>query len=182
MVQWRDIPGFESMYQVSSEGQVRSLPRDVVVVSTGRKYRTQGKVLALGITGGGYKVATLSVGGKKTSFLVHSLVAQVFIGPRPSGLEACHNNGDLNDNGVENVRWGTHSSNVLDSVLQGTHTQLSKTHCPQGHLLQAPNLRNGYGRKCLSCSRAHSNVRNHPGMDFQERSDFHYAQLTRISF
>lgn len=53
--------------------------------------------------------------------LVHRLVLETFIGPCPVGMEACHNNGNRQDNRLANLRWDTHSNNVKDAVKHGTH-------------------------------------------------------------
>lgn len=51
--------------------------------------------------------------------MVHWLVLLAFIGPRPYGLDACHNNGKHADNRASNLRWGTRSSNMHDRVAHG---------------------------------------------------------------
>ncbi len=69
----------------------------------------------------GHRVVSLFDGNKKKSFYTHRLVLEVFRGACPSGMECCHGNGNPQDNRVENLRWGTRSENVLDSVRHGTH-------------------------------------------------------------
>jgi HNH endonuclease len=56
---------------------------------------------------------------------IHTLVLNAFIGPCPPGLEGCHWDDDGTNNKLENLRWDTHSANVLDSVRNGTHARLS---------------------------------------------------------
>lgn len=58
--------------------------------------------------------------GKKWPYKVHRLVLQLFVGPCPKGLEACHDNGINCDNRLENLRWDTHKSNVADRERHGT--------------------------------------------------------------
>ena len=57
---------------------------------------------------------------------VHRLVLEAFVGPCPAGYQGCHNNGNPADNRVENLRWGTASSNVADAVRHGTHSGFSR--------------------------------------------------------
>lgn len=45
---------------------------------------------------------------------VHQLVLLAFVGPRPDGLFACHNNGNPADNRIENLRYDTPKANQLD--------------------------------------------------------------------
>ncbi len=59
-------------------------------------------------------------GGVKRMIKIHHLVLEAFVGPRPDGMEACHNNGDRFDNRPSNLRWGTRSSNRIDSYNHKT--------------------------------------------------------------
>lgn len=51
---------------------------------------------------------------------VHILVLEAFLGPRPDGLEGCHNDGNCLNNFVSNLRWDTHESNIADAKKHGT--------------------------------------------------------------
>jgi hypothetical protein len=124
--------------------------------------------------------------GKEQKRYVHSLVAEAFIGPRPPGLEVCHGDGIPTNNRPENLRYGSHGSNLLDRVRHGTHHQSNKTHCPRRHLLTAPNLvaskaATGH-RNCLACARASANAAKHKargetGFDFVAAADDHFARI-----
>lgn len=59
-------------------------------------------------------------GSAKVQCSLHVLVLTSFVGPRPSGMVACHNNGIKIDNRLSNLRWGTYSSNELDKREHGT--------------------------------------------------------------
>lgn len=149
---WKDIPGWEGYYQVSNLGGVQSLPR-----KNTRGYRMQGRVLRPTEMAGGHLQIRLSRGNKEHSRLVHRLVLLAFRGPCPQGMEGCHRNGNPADNRLTNLRWGTPSSNVLDSVRHGTHWQTRKTHCNKGHEYSADNtrIRRRGGRVCVECNRAY---------------------------
>lgn len=54
---------------------------------------------------------------------IHQLVAEAFIGPRPEGLETCHNDGDPTNNHVGNLRYATHAENAADMVKHGTQAK-----------------------------------------------------------
>jgi hypothetical protein len=108
-----------------------------------------------------------------------------FVGPCPEGMEVCHNNGDPTDNRMENLRYGTHSSNEQDKLIHGTDHQKNKDKCPRGHDLVHPNLtanksRNGW-RECLSCNRAQSYAWLHPSWKDrrQELSDRYFEAIMR---
>jgi hypothetical protein len=51
---------------------------------------------------------------------VHKLVLITFIGPRPPGMEACHNDGKPSNNFLSNLRWDTPKNNQFDSLKHGT--------------------------------------------------------------
>ncbi len=65
-------------------------------------------------------VVRLSCNGKCRNFYVPHLVLLAFMGPRPVGMECCHNDGDYRNNALSNLRWDTHSSNERDKERHGT--------------------------------------------------------------
>ena len=95
-MEWRDIPGYEGLYQVSNRGEIRRIPRGNV--------RAPHR--------GTYYMVNLSKGGKTTWHLVHRLVAIAFI-PNPNKFP-CINHKDENkyNNNVENLEWCTYKYNA----------------------------------------------------------------------
>ena len=161
---WKPVNGYEGIYEVSSHGRVRSIDR-TVTYSDGRVGRIKGKALRTPPNEDGYPRVNLSTQGKSRARRVHALVAEAFIGPRPDGMDVCHGDGDPENNHVDNLRYGTHSENMLDSVRHGTDHNAAKTHCPLGHELFAENIppsaaKRGW-RTCLACKRARSYVYRH---------------------
>ena len=180
--EWRDIPGYEGMYQVSNLGQVRSIGR-TVTRSDGQVHRYKGNILRTPLNQRGYQVVNLCIQGKCQMRTVHSLVAETFIGTRPEGMEVCHNDGSKTNNHVDNLRYGTSSENKLDNVRHGTHTNAAKTHCPLGHELFAENIPPSIAklgkRTCLACSRARRRVHRHPELkpQLQALADSYYQSI-----
>lgn len=178
--QWRPIPGWEGVYEITATGSIRSLPRVVPGGFTGSR-RLPGRVLHPVKDPSGHLGVTLSAGAKRERASVHRLVARTFIGPCPEGEEVCHNNGDPADNRVENLRYDTRTANLLDAVKHGTHWQTKKTTCPRGHRLSGDNLprKARRGRECKACHRAIDYVRYHPDRraDLQEISDTYYRKI-----
>lgn len=126
---WKDIKGYEGLYQVSNLGQVRSLPRE------GRfSKRNHIHYLKPDITPhnkGEYKTSyervTLSKGGKTKRFSIHRLVAQAFI-PNPENKPHInHIDCDGTHNWVENLEWVTHSENMLWCHKLGRCSNLKAT-------------------------------------------------------
>lgn len=126
MERWLPVVGFEGAYEVSDLGNVRSLDRDRLYISkTGgvSSARLKGRVLrpAINTKRGGYRYVNMRVDGQQTLRRVAVLVAEAFIGPRPEGLETCHNDGvALNDRGG-NLRYDTPKNNTADKIAHGTH-------------------------------------------------------------
>jgi len=118
--EWRPVPGFEGLYEVSSQGRVRSVDH-YAPVRGGSVRLVRGRIRKLQTGSGGYLKLMLSKGNVITNHEVHALVAAAFHGARPPGMEVCHNNGDQSDNRAENLRYGTHSDNIRDAIKHGTH-------------------------------------------------------------
>jgi hypothetical protein len=69
---------------------------------------------------GRYSTVNLSDGVKKVARYVHRLVLETFVGPCPTGLVCCHDDGDPTNNRVENLRWDTYQANEEDKLRHGT--------------------------------------------------------------
>jgi hypothetical protein len=111
---WKDIAGFEGFYQISDLGRVRSLDRKVAT-TRGRLHSCRGRVLKPMTTScdssAAYHVVNLQRGGRFTYRLVHALVAEAFIGPRPAGLQVNHKDGMKANNAATNLEYVTPSEN-----------------------------------------------------------------------
>ncbi|WP_418888451.1 NUMOD4 motif-containing HNH endonuclease [Mycolicibacterium neoaurum] len=125
---WLPVVGWEGSYEVSDDGDVRSIDREVTDGNRTRTFR--GRQLRAASTPRGHRYVTLSREGRTKTRLVHHLVLEAFVGPRPPGHEACHGNGLPEDNRRRNLRWDTRSSNVRDSVRHGTHNKLRHNRIP----------------------------------------------------
>lgn len=108
----------EQHYEVSSHGRVRSLPREVRIGDRSR--RAGGRTLAAIVGSRDYLVVNLSCHGKRVQVFLHKLVLEAFVGPRPDGQEACHNDGNRRNCALSNLRWDTRSANHSDKVAHGT--------------------------------------------------------------
>jgi len=71
----------------------------------------------------GYKMIGLHNKRKILFTSIHSLVLSAFIGPRPIGLQACHNNSNKKDNTLLNLRWDTPKANIADRDKNGPTSQ-----------------------------------------------------------
>ena len=130
--QWRPIPGYEGHYEVSDQGRVRSLPR-IVTDKNGRSWHRPGQMKTVSPRYDGYAVTMLSKNGKRRVARLNMILLEAFVGPRPTGFHACHNDGDCTNNALSNLRWDSLAENNRDMVRHGVHNNASKTHCPSGH-------------------------------------------------
>lgn len=113
---WKDVVGYEGMYQVSNLGRARSVEH---VRDNGRMVKA--KVIAVTNQTGGYSIVSLrDRSGKKATKYIHQLVLRAFVGERPANHDACHCNGDRGDNRLENLRYDTRANNLADRVKHGT--------------------------------------------------------------
>lgn len=109
MEEWRDVKGYEGIYQVSNLGRVKRLPRYVETI------RGDLRMVRLTILRAnckdGYPTVNLCLNGKGTSYKVHRLVALAFI-PNPDNKPHIdHINMIRDDNRVENLDWVTQAEN-----------------------------------------------------------------------
>lgn len=99
MEEWREIPDTE--YSVSSEGRIAS------------RKRGGWRIIRPANNGWGYLKVGLRVGGVDRYRKVHHLVAEAFLGPRPTPAHVTnHKSGIRDDNRVENLEWVTRSENA----------------------------------------------------------------------
>jgi hypothetical protein len=117
---WRNILGYETFYQISNLGMVRSFDREVNCIY-GSKAIKKSKILNL-FTRKGYLLVGLDDGIKQKQYSVHRLVAIAFI-PNPENKRCVnHKNSIRSDNRVENLEWATHSENNLHAFRVGKRT------------------------------------------------------------
>lgn len=134
---WKDIIGYEGLYQVSNMGRVKSL-----------NYNHTGTERVLKAIKGkyGYLKVNLYKDGKKKPHYVHRIVAQTFI-PNPNNLsEVNHMDERPENNMAENLEWVSHKENINYGTrteralkLQINHPSKSKPvlqYTPKGELVR----------------------------------------------
>jgi hypothetical protein len=176
---WVQVP-HHSGYEVSSLGRVRSVDR-VIADKNGKARKLRSTILKPCEQRGYLRV---NIAGSR---LVHALVLEAFVGPRPPGHETCHNNGDRSDNRLSNLRWDTSAANSADIIRHGRNGMHARTHCPRGHSLREPNLvayqRVRGQRGCRACGWARSQRQRlqkknqNVVVDLNQLADVCYARL-----
>lgn len=122
---WKPIPDFLG-YDVSDHGRVRSyhgrLQGNGIVWHI---LDTPQSILSPSADSGRYLSVLLRKDGTSHCMRIAYLVLLAFVGPRPEGLETCHNNGDPQNNHLANLRYDTSAANMLDACRQGRMSDLS---------------------------------------------------------
>jgi hypothetical protein len=115
---WKDIPGYEGVYQASCLGRVRSL--DKIMMLCSGPYIHKGRVLKPrpGTTSP-YLLVSLSRDGVRKMVLLHRIIALVFVENIDSKPEVNHINGNKFDNRPENLEWVTSSENKIHALATG---------------------------------------------------------------
>ena len=104
MEEWKDIKGYEGLYQVSNFGRIKSLPRKKFT-PTGWPYFTKEKILKTSIDLNGYQGIELFKNGKGKRYLIHRLVAMAFVEGYKKGLQVNHKDEDKSNNFYTNLEW-----------------------------------------------------------------------------
>jgi hypothetical protein len=109
---WKDVKGYEGLYQVSDKGEVRRL--------------LYNKTRPVKPRDGQYNTVTLSKNGIKKSHAIHRMVAEAFL-ERPQGAtEVNHKDGVKHHNNVENLEWVTQRENRLHAMNELNHFPFGK--------------------------------------------------------
>lgn len=108
--EWRAIDGYPA-YEVSSEGRIRR--------TAAARNSPAGHVLSTRGLRSGYPSVDLCHEGKKTTHLVHRVVAVAFLGPCPDSHEVNHRDADKTNNRAENLEYVTSSQNQFHSFEHG---------------------------------------------------------------
>lgn len=114
---WRWVAGTDERYEVSDLGRVRSW---IAEGNTRGRRRDEPYILSSYLDKNGYASVGIRRYGKKKRWFIAPMVLEAFVGPRPSGLQAAHNNGKSSDNRLVNLRWATPLENTRDKIEHGT--------------------------------------------------------------
>ena len=114
MADWKDIKGYEGLYQISNTGQVKSLGR-YQKGRFGNLSFYKEKILKMSPIDG-YKAVCLCKDAKGKTHWVHKLVAHHFIDNKENKPQINHIDGDKKNNNYENLEWCTYHENLSHAM------------------------------------------------------------------
>lgn len=122
---WKSHPDIVGI-EVSTLGRVRTLDR--VVSSEKRTQFVKGRVLKQNCHDSGYLYVGITTNGKRTTKLVHRLIAKTFISNPDRLADVNHKNCIRDDNRVSNLEWCSHEENI---AYRGRCGHTAKNNAPK---------------------------------------------------
>ena len=104
---WKDIEGYEGLYQISNHGRLKSFLKD-----------KSGKILSNVNKNGWYFTVQLTKDDQRKTARIHKLVAEAFIPNPENKREVHHADGNKQNNRADNLMWVTHKEHMLLTVRE----------------------------------------------------------------
>ena len=123
---WKDIKGYEGLYQVSNLGNIKSMER-FCVHKYGEMLRKE-RLLKKQIDKDGYETIFLRKNNKPKNMKVHRLVAEAFIEKHKGKNIVNHKDSVRNNNYYKNLEWCTHKENIIHSHSKGLSSNKGEKH------------------------------------------------------
>lgn len=111
---WKDIKGYEGMYQISNYGNVRALDYKVKMLHGERTKK--GHLLKSTSNGNGYLIVGLSCKGKRKNYYIHRLVAETFLDNPNMCNQVNHKDYNTFNNCLDNLEWVSAKENIIYSL------------------------------------------------------------------
>ena len=114
---WKDVEGYEGIYQASNLGRVKSLSR-LIEYKDGRSYTSKEKLMSPVLNSDGYPHTRFNVSGRGKSVKIHRLVAQAFVDNPHGYVEVNHIDEDKSNNHYTNLEWCTRKENMNHGTIK----------------------------------------------------------------
>lgn len=115
---WKDIPNYEGLYQISNFGFVKSLCRNGTIGND--------RILQIHKDKDGFDNVSLIKNGKRLKYLVHRLVAEVFVANPNNYKIVRHIDGNKNNNFADNLMWCKSRNSSVHKGTTNTNAKLTK--------------------------------------------------------
>ncbi len=163
---WKDIPGYEGLYQASQLGRVKSLER--TILRRGYAHKLNGRIMSLSNRrkdGTSYLTVGLCKDANPKNFLVHVLIAITFLNYKPDAHNYVvdHKNDIKTDNRAENLQVLTHRRNVTKKKYRGNTDSVGVHWC-------------AYRRKFLSTIQENGKITFIGGFDKEKEASDNYKR------
>lgn len=112
-IAWKDIPEYEGIYEISSNGIVRTSKNKTTYTEMHGVRKWKQRELKQKTDHDGYKKVSLWKEGKNKDFLVHRLVALAFLKKQNGKNIINHKDCNPSNNSVDNLEWCNYSENLL---------------------------------------------------------------------
>lgn len=127
---WKEIKGFEKLYEVSTFGRIKRLPKKVHnngLKNKNKYFISKEKIIKTSNISKGYKGVTLTKDKKRYPKKVHRLVAEAFIPNPENKSQVNHKDGNKANNKIDNLEWCTNKENVIHAYKLGLNSILKLT-------------------------------------------------------
>ena len=121
---WKDIKGYEGLYQVSNLGRIKSLKRYRKNNKSG--YVQEEKIIKTNKTKK-YEQVRLSKDGKAKTYTIHRIVAKAFLDKIAGKEYVNHKDGNKHNNSIDNLEWCTSSENQQHALATGLRNKNAKS-------------------------------------------------------
>lgn len=107
-LEFRKIPSLQFLYEVNENGTIFRNVKSKKQLKIKLDYHHSPK---------GYWATFVNIKGKCTRVMIHKVVAECWLGPRPEGLQVDHIDRNSQNNDYRNLRYVTHSEQMKNRVL-----------------------------------------------------------------
>lgn len=115
---WKQVKGYEKLYEASSLGRIRTIKRKVLA-KAGALRMVQAKIRKQYKNKKGYRTVQIWKNGKASTKTVHRMVLEAFIPNTENKPHVNHINSNREDNRLENLEWVTIEENYAHSRKNG---------------------------------------------------------------
>ena len=126
---WKPVKGYEGLYEVSTQGQIRSVDHFANNNCNGGKRYVKSRILVSYKMPNGYHQVQLSKGSEKKKHYVHRIVATAFLQNKKGCTDVNHKDGNKDNNAVSNLEWLSHKDNQIHMIKNGLTKKVTPVIC-----------------------------------------------------